>query len=145
MTIQPIASGIMRAQERVGLSERASTPVRAAYVRIWNVTRRIPRGCVSTYGAIAARAGFPGQPRLAGYALHNLPAGADIPWQRVINARGTISLPGSAGARQRALLEKEGVVFRETKVDLSVFGWPPTHSSRKRHRRPTAGPARGAD
>lgn len=125
----------MRAHKRIRPSERASTPLRAAYVRIWEVTRRIPRGCVSTYGAIAARAGFPGQPRLAGYALHNIPPGADIPWQRVINARGTISLPGSAGARQRALLEKEGVVFREAKVDLSVFGWPPIRGSRKRYRR----------
>jgi methylated-DNA-protein-cysteine methyltransferase-like protein len=101
---------------------RASLP--PAYIRIWNATRRIPRGRVSTYGAIAALAGLEGQPRLAGYALHNLPPGLDIPWQRVINARGMISLTGKAGARQRILLEKEGVVFRKKKVDLGLFGWP---------------------
>ncbi len=101
-----------------------SRPLSSAYLRIWNVTRRIPRGKVSTYGAIARLAGFRGQARLGGYALHNLPPGADIPWQRVINARGMVSLPGIAGTRQRALLEKEGVAFRGNRVDLSRFGWP---------------------
>lgn len=100
--------------------------LRHVYVRIWNATRQIPRGRVSTYGAIATLAGMRGQPRLAGYALHNLPAGTDIPWQRVVNARGMISLEGRAGARQRLLLEEEGVKFRNKKVDLAVFGWPAT-------------------
>jgi methylated-DNA-protein-cysteine methyltransferase-like protein len=105
------------------------------YVRIWSATRRIPRGRVSTYGAIASLAGVPGQPRLAGYALHNIPAGADIPWQRVINARGMISLKGNTGARQRLLLEEEGVVFCKMKVDLTAFGWPATLRKRQRNRR----------
>jgi methylated-DNA-protein-cysteine methyltransferase-like protein len=105
---------------------RSNIHLPPAYVRIWNATVRVPRGRVSTYGAIAALAGLSGQPRLAGYALHNLPVGADIPWQRVINARGMISLEGKAGARQRLLLEEEGVVFRKKKVDLAAFGWPAT-------------------
>jgi methylated-DNA-protein-cysteine methyltransferase-like protein len=108
--------------------------LRPVYVRVWNATRRIPRGRVSTYGAIAALAGVPGQPRLAGYALHNIPAGADIPWQRVINAGGAISLKGNPGARQRLLLEEEGVEFRKTKVDLAAFGWPATLRNKQKHR-----------
>jgi len=100
--------------------------IHRAYIRIWNTTRRIPHGSVSTYGAIAALAGFAGQGRLAGYALHNLPPGLDVPWQRVINARGMISLPGKAGTRQRTLLENEGVVFRKDRVELALFGWPAT-------------------
>ncbi len=91
---------------------------------IWNSARRIPRGRVSTYGAIADLAGFAGQGRLAGYALHNLPAGTDVPWQRVINAAGGISLRGRTGELQRRLLEEEGVIFRGKKTDLTVYGWP---------------------
>jgi methylated-DNA-protein-cysteine methyltransferase related protein len=104
----------------------------SAHLHIWNATRRIPHGRVSTYGAIAALAGRPGQPRLTGYALHTIPAGADIPWQRVINARGMISLRGRPAALQRMLLEKEGIVFIEGKVDLATFGWPA--ALRKKHR-----------
>ncbi len=114
----------------------ASTPPPGAYLRIWNATLHIPRGSVSTYGAIAALAGLEGQPRLAGYALHNLPPGTEIPWQRVVNARGKVSLRGSSGTRQRFLLEKEGVVFRNKKVDLAVFGWPPALRKQMRKRRP---------
>jgi methylated-DNA-protein-cysteine methyltransferase-like protein len=68
---------------------------------------------------------MPGQARLAGYALHNLPPGTDVPWHRVINARGTISLPKSTGAykRQREKLEAEGIVLLHGRVDLSRFGW----------------------
>jgi len=98
---------------------------------IWNSTRRIPRGYVSTYGTIATLAGFSGQPRLAGYALHNLPAGTDVPWHRVINAAGMISLRGTAGELQRRLLEEEGVVFDGKKIDLAICGWPRTSRSRR--------------
>jgi methylated-DNA-protein-cysteine methyltransferase-like protein len=97
-----------------------------SYVRIWNATRKIPRGRVSTYGVIAVLAGLEGQPRLAGYALHNIVPGADIPWHRVINARGKISLRGDDKLRQRSLLQGEGVLFQRNRVDLAVFGWPRT-------------------
>ncbi len=113
----------MTRRARARSSPLPAGPVHAACVRIWEATRRIPRGRVSTYGAIARLAGFPGRPRLTGFALSSLPPGADIPWQRVINAGGRVSLPGSAGTHQRTLLEKEGVVFRENRVNLSVFGW----------------------
>lgn len=63
------------------------------YPAIWTAVCRIPRGKVSSYGQIASLAGFPGQPRLAGYALHNIPPGSDIPWHRVLNAQGKSPSP----------------------------------------------------
>jgi len=84
---------------------------------------KIPRGKVASYGTIARLSGYPRQPRMAGYALRNLPPGTDIPWQRVVNAQGKISLPGESGADQRRLLEKEGIVFLQGKIDMKRFGW----------------------
>jgi methylated-DNA-protein-cysteine methyltransferase-like protein len=95
------------------------------YPSIFKTVERIPAGKVASYGSVAALSGFPGQPRLAGYALHNLPSGTDIPWHRVINAQGKISLPGRAGRLQRQLLEAEGVVFLNGKVDMRKYGWQP--------------------
>ena len=61
------------------------------YQQIYDVVRRIPIGKVATYGQIATLAGYPGQARQVGYALNTLPEDLDIPWQRVINAKGQIS------------------------------------------------------
>jgi len=101
---------------------------RLAYRRIYRVVRRIPRGKVATYGQIALLAGIPRQPRQVGYALHALPGRSDVPWQRVINARGEVSkrsAPGTEGL-QRAALESEGVVFDERgRVDLARYQWRP--------------------
>ena len=94
--------------------------------RIHRVVARIPRGRVATYGQIARLAGLSGQARLVGYAMHALPAGTRIPWQRVINAQGGISLPGKSAIRQRELLEKEGVRFNARgRIDLDAFLWQP--------------------
>ncbi len=84
------------------------------YNRIYEVVCRIPRGRVATYGQVAAEAGLPGHARLVGYALHNLPDDTDVPWHRVVNARGGISLDIELGAGrlQQALLEAEGVTLR---------------------------------
>jgi methylated-DNA-protein-cysteine methyltransferase related protein len=101
------------------------------YRAIWRVAARIPRGRVATYGQIAALAGRPGQPRLAGYALHHLPEGSKIPWHRVINARGEISLRsgifrGSEESLQMVLLRKEGVRFdARGRLDLPRYQWRP--------------------
>jgi methylated-DNA-protein-cysteine methyltransferase related protein len=86
--------------------------------------KQIPKGKVATYGEVAKLSGLPGQQRLVGYALHNLPSNSKVPWQRVINAQGKISLPKRTGGyrRQRKLLEKEGVVFSEDVIDLERFG-----------------------
>jgi methylated-DNA-protein-cysteine methyltransferase-like protein len=97
------------------------------YARIYRTVRRIPRGRVATYGQIARLAGFPNHARLVGYALHNLRDHVDpsVPWHRVINARGRISLGEFSGADlQQRLLEAEGVRFDRTHtVSIKRFGW----------------------
>lgn len=97
------------------------------FSRIWTVVALVPRGRVATYGQIAELAGLPRQARQVGYVLAALPAGSRLPWHRVINARGEISLADPAGAaRQRALLEREGVEFSAAdRVDLDRFRWQP--------------------
>ena len=96
--------------------------------RIWQVIAAIPEGRVSSYGQVARLAGLGRGARQVGAALRNLPSGTRIPWHRVINSQGKISLPpGSRGhALQRDRLEAEGVVFNDRgKVDLRTFGWVP--------------------
>jgi methylated-DNA-protein-cysteine methyltransferase related protein len=96
--------------------------------RIYSVVALIPEGTVTTYGRVATLAGMPGQARQVGYALAALEADHELPWHRVINARGEISrrADGRCDERQRALLESEGVRFdTRGRVSLSVFGWKP--------------------
>jgi methylated-DNA-protein-cysteine methyltransferase-like protein len=99
--------------------------------RVWSVVRRIPAGRVASYGQIARLVPLPEGvdlqsylafgPRWVGSAMAKCPD--DVPWQRVINAKGEISLrPGAE--QQRRLLEAEGVVFdARGRVDLARFGW----------------------
>jgi methylated-DNA-protein-cysteine methyltransferase-like protein len=86
--------------------------------------RRIPRGRVATYGDIAERAGLEGHARQVGYALHALPPGIRVPWHRVVNARGEISLRRGSDSHelQRVLLEAEGIVFDlRGRIDLRRY------------------------
>lgn len=102
------------------------------YRRIYDVVRRIPAGRVATYGQIAALAGLPGHARQVGYALHALDEGNDVPWQRVINARGEVSPRSESGweGYQRHLLEEEGVAFDlRGRVALGRFRWDPDAES----------------
>ena len=95
---------------------------------VYRVVRRIPAGRVATYGQVAALAGMPGAARQVGWALHAISEEDDVPWQRVINARGEISSRGIREIEhyQRALLESEGVNFNEAgRVDLACFAWQP--------------------
>ena len=104
----------------------ASSPERGTHQRIHDVVSRIPRGRVATYGQIARLAGLRGQARLVGYALHALPAGTRVKWQRVVNSKGEISLPGQSAARQRTLLEQEGVRFdARGRISLDKYLWQP--------------------
>lgn len=97
--------------------------------------RAIPKGRVATYGQIATLAGYPGHARQVGYALHALPEGSRVPWHRVINARGALSLGrGVPGGElgQRFRLEAEGVEFRrDGRISLARFGWQPRRAARR--------------
>ncbi len=98
------------------------------YERVWGVVGEVPRGRVVTYGQVAVVLGAPSAARAVGYALRALPPDTDVPWWRVINAKGGISLRGrGAGADlQRELLEGEGVAFDAADtVDLRVYRWWP--------------------
>lgn len=92
---------------------------------IFDVVRMIPEGSVATYGQVARIAGLEGHARLVGYALHRSSRELDLPWQRVINSKGEISLPKEDGRYdlQRTLLEAEGIVFRGEKISLREYGW----------------------
>lgn len=100
----------------------------STYQRFYEVVRHVPRGRVTTYGAVAQQAGLPGRARQVGYAMAALPDEHDVPWHRVINARGEVSRRSGGSAFesiQRVLLEGEGIVFDEQgRVDLERFGWP---------------------
>jgi len=99
------------------------------HAQFWAVVRRIPRGRVATYGQVAGLAGFPGHARQAGYALAALPDESDVPWHRVVNARGEVSRRAGGSALetlQRVLLEAEGVVFDASgRTSLERYRWRP--------------------
>ena len=98
-----------------------------AIAAICDVVRRIPKGWVATYGQVAAMAGLPRRARLVGRVLRRLDPATDIPWHRVVNAKGEISYALSRNGGdtlQRRLLEEEGVEFNERgHFDLERFRW----------------------
>ena len=97
------------------------------YSQYYDVVRQIPSGHVATYGQVALVAGLPGRARQVGYAMSSVPDDSDVPWHRVINAKGAVS-HRSGGSTfetiQRTLLEAEGVVFDDRgRVDLDRYQW----------------------
>jgi methylated-DNA-protein-cysteine methyltransferase related protein len=99
------------------------------YTKIYAVVKQIPRGKVLTYGQVADLAGLYGKARLVGYALFQVDIASDIPWQRVVNAKGEISYSiARCGGDylQKNLLESEGLEFqREDRIDLKKYRWQP--------------------
>ena len=101
------------------------------YERVYAVVRRIPRGHVATYGQVARIAGLTNGARQVGYALHALPEHTAVPWHRVVNARGAISLRGGGDLTQRILLERESLRFGAGgRIDLAAYGWRPRRGAR---------------
>lgn len=98
-------------------------------LRIEAAIRSIPKGKVSTYGAVARTAGFPGAARQVARILHR---GFELPWQRVLGAGGEIKLRGDSAIEQRLRLEAEGVNFRGRKVDMKACEWKFARSAKKR-------------
>jgi methylated-DNA-protein-cysteine methyltransferase related protein len=93
-------------------------------LRVIEAIRAIPRGMVATYGQIAVLAGSPNGARQVIWVLNSCSRSENLPWHRVVNSRGTISLQGEDGMEQRALLEAEGVRFDDDgRIDLSQFLW----------------------
>ena len=95
------------------------------YKNVWKVVSEIPSGHVLTYGEVARLAGLPRAARRVSQALRRAPRDMELPWHRVINSQGKISIPeGSSGWKmQKDRLEKEGVVFLKGKVNLVQFGY----------------------
>lgn len=94
--------------------------------RVWQVVRRCPKGKIVSYGGVAAILGQPRAARGVGHALSVLPPGSDVPWWRVLNRNGEISIKGPINGPQlqRALLEQEGVRFdRRGRADWKKYGW----------------------
>ncbi len=92
---------------------------------VYRLVREIPRGRVVSYGQIAALLGSPRAARAVGYAMKRCPQGSAVPWHRVLNARGGISLRANVSSMltQRILLEREGVSLRKGRVDLKLYRW----------------------
>jgi len=89
------------------------------------VVGQVPRGKVTTYGAVAERAGWPRRARLVGRVLSTLPKGSAVPWHRVVAAGGRIAFPLGAPSRDRQIrrLRREGVDASSGRVDLGRHGW----------------------
>ncbi len=94
---------------------------------IYLALAQIPKGKVITYGNLAKLAGMPNGARLAGRLMCELPDGSNLPWHRVINAQGKLSMPvDSAGYREQIRrLEKDGIAFEMGKIKLSIYGYNP--------------------
>ena len=94
------------------------------YPRIYALVCQVPKGYVTTYGAISRQAGCTA--RTVGFAMAALPPGHNVPWQRVINSLGRVSprTDGDGHRIQQLLLEKEGVLFDDRqRIDLDEHGW----------------------
>ena len=99
----------------------------AAIAAIYAVIRRIPKGWVATYGQVAAMAGLPRRARLVGSVLQGGDTPKDVPWHRVVNAKGevtyTLSRNGNDAYQQR-LLQKEGIKFdQRNRFNLERYRW----------------------
>ena len=93
--------------------------------RVYGVVAQIPAGKISSYGAVARMAGLGKGARYVGYALRKLPKDTKLPWHRVVNSQGHISLPDDSPgyAVQIDRLKNEGVLVRNKKIHLKTFFW----------------------
>ncbi|MDY6489597.1 MGMT family protein [Acinetobacter faecalis] len=99
------------------------------YIReFYGIIQLIPKGKVATYGQIAKLAGLPKHARHVGFALKNMADDTAVPWHRVINSQGKISLSKEDGFGENiqiVKLQSEGVVVLNGKVNLKLFQWIP--------------------
>lgn len=103
--------------------QTSSATVRETF---WHVLASIPEGRVTSYGRLAKLAGMGRGARLAGRWLGQLPEGTALPWHRVLNSQGQLSLPPDhpAGQEQYQRLIAEGIIITHRRVDMKRYGWP---------------------
>lgn len=101
------------------------------YDKVYEIALRIPKGKVTSYGAIAETLGMKSSARLVGHAMAAVPEDLGVPAHRVINSAGALSGAHKFGGyeRMRWLLEREGVKFRGEKVDMKLHFWHPKEKS----------------
>ncbi len=104
---------------------RVATMIKTSTQQAVNIIRNIPEGRVLTYGMVAALAGKPRGARQISRILHSMSKKYDLPWHRIVNSKGKISLKQSRGYElQKALLESEGIKFSKTDtIDLKLYSW----------------------
>jgi methylated-DNA-protein-cysteine methyltransferase-like protein len=106
---------------------------------VFKLVKTIPRGRVTTYGAIGKALRLKGGARAAGHAMAACPSGKGIPWHRVVGAGGRLLISEPHSSLQRRLLETEGVALTERRVNMKKFGWLPARvrtKSRPQSKRP---------
>jgi methylated-DNA-protein-cysteine methyltransferase-like protein len=96
-----------------------------SWAPVYKLVKQVPRGRVSTYGALAKALKLRGGARAAGYALAACPRGRGVPWHRVVGAGGKIRLPEPTASLQRRLLESEGIEVHGLSMDFKKYGWAP--------------------
>jgi len=95
--------------------------------QVVNIIEHIPSGKVMAYGQIAKYAGNPWGARQVVRILNSMSTKYHLPWHRVINAKGEISLTGEGGSLQKSLLSSEGIIFIGDKIDLSSYQFFPQY------------------
>jgi len=106
---------------------------------VYRLVKKIPRGRVTTYGAVAKALRLRGGARAAGYAMAACPSGKGIPWHRVVGASGRLLIQEPHSSLQRRLLETEGISIDGKRVNMKKFAWVPAKANTKskgRARRP---------
>ncbi|TVP88023.1 MAG: DNA base-flipping protein YbaZ [Pseudomonadaceae bacterium] len=109
-----------------GQSTNSVTSLDPAYQSFLHHLAQIPSGQVCTYGVLAQLAGHARGARLIARWLSRLPADSQLPWHRVINARGQLALDknSTSGMEQYQRLLAEGIITRNDRIDLARYGWP---------------------
>jgi methylated-DNA-protein-cysteine methyltransferase-like protein len=102
---------------------------------VYRLVKRVPRGRVITYGALARMLRLRGGARAAGHAMAACPSGRGIPWHRVVGAGGRLLIREPYAALQRRLLESEGLRLQEGRVDLKSCAWVPEGRAKRRAKR----------
>lgn len=117
---------MINVNQQINKSIKPGSPDFDAWVKsVWQVVQGIPRGHVLTYGEVARLAGMSRAARRVSQAMRRAPRDMKLPWHRVVNAQGKISIPeDSSGYReQKKRLQDEGIVFIKGKIDLDRFGY----------------------